>query len=194
MHRIYFAIQTNFKSVSCLKNGFVALVPQCWFPQPGAHPPEHHLKWEGDFASAGLWLRCVEAVQHGLAPGSSWTRTGCAMLSQALSVVCGSSFLCNPALSAGSALSQESQGDLGPTCCSRRSVCEAFPSPVCACLSTRGASPCPGSLNKITGGKREPAIPPDSSGWESTSKVWFVVCEKCLHLTAFHRKPVRVII
>lgn len=120
------------------------------------------------------------------------TRAGCAMLSQGL--VCGSSSLCNPALSAGSALSQENQGDLVAMCCSLRSVWEALPNRVCACLSTRGASPCPGNLNKITRGKREPAVPPDSSVWESTSKVWFVVCEKCLHLTAFHRKPVRVII
>lgn len=171
-----------------IKKGFVALVPQCWFPQPGARPPEHHLEWEGDFASAGHgW----GVLKHGLAPWSDWTRAGCAMLSQSLA--CGSSSLCKPALSAGCSQSGE-PGDLGATCCSGRSVCETLPNPVCACLSTRGASPCPGSLNKITGGKREPAIPPDSSGWGSSGKVWFVVCEKCLHLTAFHRKPVRVII
>lgn len=121
-----------------VKKGFVALVAWCWFPHPGAHPPECHLEWEGDFTSAGFgWgvLKQYDTVRL----DQSWLchvipRPGVWFILP----------LCNPALSAGSALSQENQGDLGATCCSPRSVCEVLPNTVCACVSTRGARPCPG--------------------------------------------------
>lgn len=135
-----------------------------------------------------IWLRCVEEVQHG-------------QVGPELAVPCFPKALCvvhplcvtQPSLLA-LLLVRRTRETLEPRAALSGQFVKPFSNRVCACLSTRGARPCPRSLNKITGGKREPAFPPDSSVWESTGKVWFVVCEKWLRLTAFHRKPVRVII